>query len=65
MDAKTLIDKLNGPSAAARFFECSAAAVSQWKRANHIPKARLLHLKAARPDLFVDAPAIAETERAA
>jgi len=52
MDAKTIIDKMNGPSAAARFFECSPAAVSQWKRDNKIPKARLLHLKAARPDLF-------------
>lgn len=52
MDARKIIEKLNGPSAVARFFECSPAAVSQWKRDNHIPKARLLHLKAARPDLF-------------
>jgi hypothetical protein len=52
MDAKTIISKLGGPSAAARFFECRPAAVSQWKRDNKIPNARLLHLKAARPDLF-------------
>lgn len=52
MDAKTIIQKLGGPSTAARFFECRPAAVSQWKRDNRIPNARLLHLKAARPDLF-------------
>lgn len=52
MDARTIIQKLGGPSAAARFFECRPAAVSQWKRENKIPNARLLHLKAARPELF-------------
>ena len=52
MDAKTVIQQLGGPSAAARFFECKPAAVSQWKRNNRIPNARLLHLKAARPDLY-------------
>lgn len=52
MDARTIIQKLGGPSEAARFFECRPAAVSQWKRDNKIPHARLLHLKAARPDLF-------------
>lgn len=52
MDARTIIQKLGGPSAAARFFECKPAAVSQWKRDNRIPNARLLHLKAACPDLF-------------
>lgn len=52
MDAKTIIEKLGGPSKAARMFECKPSAVSQWKRDNKIPNARLLHLKAARPDLF-------------
>lgn len=52
MDAKTIIQRLGGPSAAARFFECRPSAVSQWKRNNKIPRARLLHLKAARPELF-------------
>lgn len=55
MDARTIIQKLGGPSAAARFFECRPAAVSQWKRENKIPNARLLHLKAARPELFESA----------
>lgn len=63
MDAKTIIKKLGGPSAAARFFECRPAAVSQWKRKNRIPPARLLHLKAARPDLFdLPTPPGTETE---
>lgn len=52
MDARTLIEKLGGPTAAARMFECTQSAVSQWKRDNKIPPARMLHLKAARPDLF-------------
>jgi hypothetical protein len=60
MDARTIIEKLGGPTAAARFFECRPAAVSQWKSNNRIPHARLLHLKAARPDLFD-----AEQEKAA
>jgi len=49
-----IIQRLGGPSAAARFFECRPSAISQWKRDNKIPNARLLHLKAARPDLFED-----------
>lgn len=52
MDVTTIIKKLGGPSAAARFFECKPSAVSQWVRKGKIPNARLLHLKAARPDLF-------------
>lgn len=52
MDARNIIQELGGTSATARFFECRPAAVSQWKRENKLPNARLLHLKAARPDLF-------------
>jgi DNA-binding transcriptional regulator YdaS (Cro superfamily) len=52
MDVKNIIQELGGATAAARFFEISQAAVSQWKQKNKIPQARLLHLKAARPDLF-------------
>jgi hypothetical protein len=52
MDVTFIIQQLGGPSAAARFFEIAPAAVSQWKQKNKIPNARLLHLKAARPDLF-------------
>lgn len=52
MDVNLIISKLGGPSKAAHFFECTPAAISQWKRDQKIPNARLLHLKAARPDLF-------------
>ena len=52
MDVNIIIEKLGGPSKAAQLFECSPAAVSQWKRDGKIPNARLIHLKAARPDLF-------------
>lgn len=53
LNVSVIIQNLGGPSAAARFFECKPSAVSQWVRENKIPNARLLHLKAARPDLFV------------
>lgn len=60
MDAREIIKKLGGPSEAARFFDCSPAAVSQMKRENHMPKARLLHVKAAHPDWFREmGPAVA------
>jgi len=52
MDVTLIIQKLGGNTAAARFFEIRPSAISQWKSANKIPQARLLHLKAARPDLF-------------
>lgn len=52
MDVKTLIDELGGRRRAAEFFEVTQAAISQWVAANKMPRARLLHLKAARPDLF-------------
>lgn len=63
MDVTLIITKLGGPSAAARFFECKPSAISQWKRDSKIPKARLLHLKAARPDLFE--PAVDSDQKAA
>lgn len=52
MQVSIIIKALGGPTKASHFFECSQAAVSQWVKKNHIPHARLLHLKAARPDLF-------------
>lgn len=52
LNVNLIIQKLGGPSAAGRFFECKPSAVSQWVRDNKMPNARLLHLKAARPDLF-------------
>ena len=52
MNVKNLIQQMGGPVKASVFFECTSAAISQWIRENKIPNARLLHLKAAKPELF-------------
>lgn len=49
--ASELIDALGGTVAAARMFEVTPQAVTQWRRAG-IPKPRLMFLRVARPDLF-------------
>jgi hypothetical protein len=46
-----IIDRLGGTTEVARMFEIEPPSVSEW-RVNGIPKARRLHLKAIRPDLF-------------
>lgn len=51
MDSLMVIEKLGGPVAVARICEVAPQAVSQWKRSG-IPKARLMFLKLARPDVF-------------
>jgi hypothetical protein len=51
MDANRVIDLLGGTYAAAKFFEVTPGAVSQW-RSSGIPRARLMFLRAARPDVF-------------
>jgi hypothetical protein len=51
MNYSKLIDDLGGTSKVAELFEVTTGAVSQW-REDGIPRARLLHLKAIRPDLF-------------
>lgn len=52
MNVALIMEKLGGTSAAARFFEVNPSAISQWKKANHIPRARLKWLKVMRPDLL-------------
>ena len=52
MNVEKIMITLGGTSAAARFFEVNPSAISQWKKANHIPRARLKWLKVMRPDLF-------------
>lgn len=54
MDANIAIDQLGGTSAAAEFFEVTTGAVSQW-RDTGIPRARLMYLRAMRPDIFAAA----------
>ena len=46
-----IIDSLGGSSAVAELFEITVGAVSQWRNYG-IPKARLMYLKVARPDVF-------------
>lgn len=53
MTPTDIIERLGGTVAVAQLCECSPQAVSQWKFKG-IPKARELHLKAIRPDAFVE-----------
>ena len=50
MDASKVIDDLGGTNAVAELCDVSPQAVSQW-REDGIPKARLMYLKAVRPDV--------------
>lgn len=82
MNSEKIIEMLGGPSEVARLCECSPQAVSQWFGPDpvtgiprEIPNARLLFLKAVRPDVFknltqtqdvsVDAPLTADPALAA
>ena len=51
MDANIIISTLGGTNEVARICEVSPQAVSQW-REDGIPKARLMFLRAIRPDVF-------------
>jgi len=46
-----LIKELGGARAVAKLCDVSTAAVHAWAR-NGIPRARVLHLRVVRPDLF-------------
>lgn len=52
MNASTIIQRLGGTTAVARMFQIEPPSVSEWKRRNEIPKARLMYLKLARPEVF-------------
>ena len=47
-----VIEQLGGDVKAAEFFEITRQAVAKFRKQRRFPNARLLHLKAARPDLF-------------
>lgn len=51
IDPNEIIDQLGGTSEAAAICEVTDQAVSQW-RTNGIPKARLMYLRAIRPEVF-------------
>jgi hypothetical protein len=46
-----LIDKLGGTTKAAEFFDVSAPSISEWRKTG-LPRARMMYLRLARPDLF-------------
>ena len=50
-DPNSIIDALGGTTATARLFEIEPPSVSDWRRYG-IPKARLMYLKVAKPELF-------------
>lgn len=53
MDTRLLIKRLGGGAKVASLCEVTPAAVSQWI-ANGVPPARLMYLKLARPEAFVN-----------
>lgn len=63
MDASKIIDALGGTNAVAELCEVTPQAVSQW-REDGIPKARLMFLRVARPDVMPDAPSVEVREHA-
>ncbi len=64
MKTKELISRLGGSSEVARLCEVTVGAVSQWKASGAVPKARLMYLRAVRPEVFKepDPPELAEKE---
>lgn len=59
MDANKIIDDLGGTAKVADLCEVTKQAVSQW-RSDGIPHARLMFLKAVRPDVFAGVEATKE-----
>lgn len=54
-----IIEALGGDVKAAEFFEITRQGVAKFRKQKRIPNARLLHLKAARPDIFEEQQDIA------
>lgn len=51
MNAEQIIESLGGTAAVAQLCEVKMPSVSEWKKTG-IPRARLLFLRAIRPDVF-------------
>jgi hypothetical protein len=49
--ANTLIQRLDGTTKAAKFFEIEPPSVSGWRKFG-IPQARLMHLRSTNPEWF-------------
>lgn len=56
LDATQIIDALGGTFAVARLCNVRPPSVSEWRRNNEIPSARLQYLRLARPDVFGPPP---------
>jgi hypothetical protein len=54
LNVASIIEALGGDVKAAEFFQITRQGVAKFRKENHLPNARVLHLKAARPDLFKD-----------
>lgn len=54
MDTNFIIFSLGGTAAAAKFFEVTRGAVSQWRNTG-IPRARLMYLRAKKPKVYKEA----------
>lgn len=52
MTAAEIIDRLGGQARVAELCEVTVQAVHQWKKKDHVPKAQLKFLQAARPEAF-------------
>jgi len=53
MNVKTIVDRLGGPAKVARLCGIETTqAVSMWIKRGEIPDARLMYLRAVRPDIF-------------
>lgn len=63
MDANKIIDLLGGTAEVARLCEVRPPSVSEWRRSG-IPHARLMYLRAVRPEVFAPAKARAPEEAA-
>lgn len=62
--ANTVIDRMGGTTAAAKFCEIEPASVSGWRKKG-IPKLRLQWLRLVRPEIFADLEESIEEQAAA
>ena len=60
-----IIDRLGGTFKTAELCDVAPPSVSEWRANNRIPKARLMFLRLARPDVFRDDPCETASDRAA
>lgn len=64
MDSNHAIELLGGTAEAARFFEVKPPSVSEWRKTG-LPRARLMYLRAIRPDIFAAAAKVSTSDTAA